>query len=297
MKIAFALPVLVLRLGMVVGIALPASAQTFTEFPIPSHPGGQPEGITVGPDGALWFTEYTGNKIGRITTAGVITEFPTITIDSRSRSITTGPDGALWFTEAGASKIGRIPTTATPENPQLTEFPVPLSGPFGITTGPDHALWFTSGNMTVGRITTTGVFTNQFPGAGLTGITTGPDRALWIASSTTNYIVRMTAEGVAGVISRFKIPTATSGPWKITTGPDGALWFTEQLAGKIGRVATNGSMREFTLPKNALPAGITPFRRCRLRWSGIVWRGADVSIHWCSTSRRCPLPAYRTHSG
>jgi virginiamycin B lyase len=30
---------------------------------------GQPEGITVGPDGALWFTNRTGNSIGRITTS------------------------------------------------------------------------------------------------------------------------------------------------------------------------------------------------------------------------------------
>jgi streptogramin lyase len=27
-----------------------------------------PQGITTGPDGALWFTNYDGNSIGRITT-------------------------------------------------------------------------------------------------------------------------------------------------------------------------------------------------------------------------------------
>ena len=32
--------------------------------------------ITARPDGNLWFTEYEGNKIGRITTSGIITEFP-----------------------------------------------------------------------------------------------------------------------------------------------------------------------------------------------------------------------------
>jgi len=34
-----------------------------------------PDQITAGPDGALWFTEARGNKIGRITTEGAITEF------------------------------------------------------------------------------------------------------------------------------------------------------------------------------------------------------------------------------
>jgi virginiamycin B lyase len=35
-----------------------------TEFPIPGG-GGVPVDITAGPDGNLWFTEITGNKIGK----------------------------------------------------------------------------------------------------------------------------------------------------------------------------------------------------------------------------------------
>lgn len=31
----------------------------------------EPHSIAVGPDGALWFTEFSGNKIGRISTDGV----------------------------------------------------------------------------------------------------------------------------------------------------------------------------------------------------------------------------------
>jgi streptogramin lyase len=87
------------RAGVVLGWPAGAGAQTITEFPIPTV-GGSPISITTGRDGALWFTERIGNKIGRITTAGVITEFP-IPTDSVSlpRGITSGPDGALWFTE------------------------------------------------------------------------------------------------------------------------------------------------------------------------------------------------------
>jgi streptogramin lyase len=96
-------------LGATVGVATGALAQTITEFPISTS---GPVGITVGPDGALWFTEGSGNKIGRITPAGVITEFPIPTAGSGPVGITAGPDGALWFTENGTNKIGRIPTTA-----------------------------------------------------------------------------------------------------------------------------------------------------------------------------------------
>ncbi|HEX9304299.1 MAG TPA: hypothetical protein VGA31_07600, partial [Thermoanaerobaculia bacterium] len=72
--------------------------------------------ITTGPDGNLWFIE--GNAIGRITTAGVVTEFPMPTPQSYPTRIVAGPDGALWFTESGfangSPKIGRITTARAP---------------------------------------------------------------------------------------------------------------------------------------------------------------------------------------
>ena len=180
MRIAIAslLLAMALRLGAAVEI-MPAAAQTFTEFILPT-PASRPSAITTGPDGALWFTEF-GGKIGRITTRGSITEF-LIKGGGILHSITTGPDGALWFTEFTSNKIGRIPTTATVENLQLTEFTVPGSpAPFGITTGPDGALWFTEGvGGKIGRITTTGVVTEfTIPTAKSGEITTGPDGALW----------------------------------------------------------------------------------------------------------------------
>jgi hypothetical protein len=46
---------------------LPAWAKvgTITEFPLPA-PSSAPFGITLGPDGKVWFTESQGNNIGRI---------------------------------------------------------------------------------------------------------------------------------------------------------------------------------------------------------------------------------------
>jgi virginiamycin B lyase len=120
----------------------PAVAQTFTEFAITTGHGSL-DGITAGPDGALWFTE-SGGFIGRITTAGVVTDFPIPTANSNPTGIAAGPDGALWFTEAGdtgfyAGGIGRITTAGV-----ITEFPLP-GGPSAITTGglTTGGLWFT----------------------------------------------------------------------------------------------------------------------------------------------------------
>src|SRR5687767_7975121 len=69
-------------------VVLPATARAaITEFVVPT-PNSQPAGITVGPDGALWFTEENGHKIGRITTDGAITEYPIPTVPSAPGEIT-----------------------------------------------------------------------------------------------------------------------------------------------------------------------------------------------------------------
>jgi virginiamycin B lyase len=49
-----------------------------------------------------------GNKIGRITAAGAVTEFTIPSDGSGPHSITTGPDGALWFTEYYGNRVGRL---------------------------------------------------------------------------------------------------------------------------------------------------------------------------------------------
>lgn len=47
------------------GVATLLPAQTLTYFNLPTQ-GSRPGGITVGPDGALWFNEIAAPKIGRI---------------------------------------------------------------------------------------------------------------------------------------------------------------------------------------------------------------------------------------
>ena len=58
---------------------------------------------------ALWFAEQGGNKIGRITTNGTITEY-SANLDSNAdpTGIAAGPDGNMWFAETGTDKMGRV---------------------------------------------------------------------------------------------------------------------------------------------------------------------------------------------
>jgi streptogramin lyase len=136
---------LLLVVAMALASFLPANAVASSPVPGPevsmtgydlADAQSNPQGITSGPDGALWFTEAYGNKIGRITTSGTISEYAVPTSGSSPEGIAAGPDGALWFTEGVSSKIGKV----TPSG-SFTEYAVPTSGssPFGITAGPDGA--------------------------------------------------------------------------------------------------------------------------------------------------------------
>jgi len=181
----------------------------------------------AGPDGALWFAESSGGKIGRITTPGAFTEYP---VQSSPYYITAGPDGALWFTQGsdgGAVNIGRITTAGT-----STEYPNPqFDGSIEITTGPDGALWFTGSAGGVGRITTAGTITKYGADTLGYGITTGPDGALWYAGG--NAIYQITT---SGAVTPYFLQMPDAQAYGITNGPDGALWFTDSGTNSIGMV-------------------------------------------------------------
>ena len=81
----------------------PSSAPAFRPHPAP-------RGITLGPDGNIWFTEQTGNRIGRITPSRVVAEFSVgLSPDANPGGMALGPDGNVWFVEPG-NRIGRITT-------------------------------------------------------------------------------------------------------------------------------------------------------------------------------------------
>src|SRR6266545_890743 len=236
---------------------IPATGQSITEFPVPLFQGtfsSAVQSITSGPDGALWFTELGASRIGRITTAGVISEFTVPTTSSGPFGIAAGPDGELWFTEGFGNKVGRITTSGT-----FAEFTIPTatSAPARIAAGPDGALWFAElGGDKIGRITTAGAlseFNVPTAAAGPSGITAGPDGALWFTEFNGSKIGRIMT---AGVLDEFVVPTPSSFPFGITAGPDGARWFTETGVNKIGRITTGLAPIVATIPVLTLPRAL-----------------------------------------
>ncbi|HXO26231.1 MAG TPA: protease pro-enzyme activation domain-containing protein [Thermoanaerobaculia bacterium] len=214
--------------------------------------------LAAGPDDAVWFTALSlspgtiGDQVGRITTAGVVTEFPIPNCPQQCfpAGIAGGPDGGVWITDVVQSRIDRFSTGGAVTTFALT----PNSGPVPITAGPDGALWFldySTLNPGIGRLTTSGSLTSfplpaddvPPPFFGVEpSITSGLDGAIWYTEPGSNRIGRITT---AGKVTEIPVPTPRAGLTKIVTGPDGALWFAEASAMKIGRITTAGTITEF----------------------------------------------------
>ncbi len=220
----------------------PGNGGAFTEFSVPSGAASAPYGIVSGPDGALWFTEVIGNKIGRITTNGSVTEFSGLTPSAFATGIAVGPDSNLWFAECNVSKIGKITTAgAISEYATITTSSAPLS----VAAGPDGNLWFTEANANkIGLVTTSGT---MLPEVSLTAsskpyvITNGPSSTMYFTLYHANEIGYITPPSTT--VSYITIPTASAGPFGLATGPgsDGVshLWFGEATGNNIG-VVTQG---------------------------------------------------------
>jgi streptogramin lyase len=115
---------------------------TITEFQVPT-PYAEPLDIVVGSDGNLWFTEFNGQAVERITPSGVISEFRSASFIG-GLGITTGPDGNLWLTQSTGSYVVRLTTAGAAT---FYSTPTPNAYPLGITVGPDGNIWFSEDNV------------------------------------------------------------------------------------------------------------------------------------------------------
>ncbi|HXB05143.1 MAG TPA: hypothetical protein VNY77_09810 [Candidatus Angelobacter sp.] len=214
-----------------------------------------PEAITLGPDGNLWFTEFWTNRIGRMTPAGALTEFPIPTSGSGPRGIVAGPDRNLWFVESSRfhPAIARITPAGVVTEFLVGQGPTDIT-PYSIAVGPDRNLWFTqeqgpARQDSIGRITPAGsVTTFALPaGSVANGLTGGPDGNVWFTDISGNAIGRMS---LAGAVHLFQLPRRNAQPNAIVAGPQGRMWFTESAS-----VASIGS----TVPEATLSSRVVTF--------------------------------------
>src|SRR5579863_8693356 len=221
----------------------------YIEFPIPTA-SSEPEGLTVGSDRQVYFTEFAGNKIGRITQAGVITEFPIPTADAGASFIAADGKGALWFNEINADKIGKMLFNGT-----FTEYLIPTasSQPYAVAfTTSNKGVWFTelAGNKIGTIVVKTGKLTeytlpepNSQPG----GIIAGPNGEIWFTELNAARIGQINT--ATGLIKEFAVPAPGQ---FINKNKYGDLYFTMPSLQAVGEITTDGQyVTDF-------PSGVSP---------------------------------------
>ncbi len=212
----------------VAGVA--TTAGKLTVHDIPSGDYIQNGGLTLGPDGNVWFTEQA--HIGKITTGGKITEYtyPSGATSNSYGDVAVGPDGNVWFTEYNNTIVGKI----VPATGKITEYNLTTQGvacnPEAIVAGPDGNMYFTcNGYNDLGQITTAGVAQKFYDAYGMTyiaqGLIKGPDGNPWFADANGAFIGEFNP---ANDSFTTYVPPYTSGTvYNLVLGPDGNLWTPE----------------------------------------------------------------------
>lgn len=184
--------------------------------------------LGLGSDGNVWFAERA--HIGRITPAGVVTEFryPSGSSNNRDAHPVAAPDGNVWFTEIDKDKVAHI----NPSTHVITEKDVSgtCHNPHGMVVGPDNALYMMCNFVGLARMTTAGAIT-AFSLAGHGTSETGEELAkglnghIFFVSAQPNELGEFNPATHA--IMYHDEPVKTGLINDIIAGPDGNIWGTE----------------------------------------------------------------------
>jgi streptogramin lyase len=227
-----------------------------TSYTIPTS-SALPEGIALGPNKHVWFTEWNQDKIGDVSKNGAFQEItikPPVQSPSQSVVMIQGPDKRIWFgtdvNGIGAHTVGgkTVFYDTQINSEQIT----------GLTVGPDGNIWYTtSSGPHIGKMTTSGVPTNYNVGAsGGFGLSAGPDGRVWFADPGSSRIGAINPDG-SGLI--YYNAGLTGQPYNVVKAPDGNLYFATATAEEIGRITTAGAIAECPInaPNAFVALGIT----------------------------------------
>jgi virginiamycin B lyase len=105
-------------------------------FDIPSR-GSSPTDIAVGGDGAVWFLQFRGNKLGRFL-GGKFDEFDVPLAAPGLSGITIAPDGSVWFGLLRHHRLARWRAGKV----ELFELPRDQARPFSLAADAAGNIWY-----------------------------------------------------------------------------------------------------------------------------------------------------------
>jgi virginiamycin B lyase len=284
----------------VIGLLVVTSTVDFNlkQFPITTADSRPYDLVVV--NGAVWFTEFNGNKLAKLDPiSGAIQEFAVPTQASAPTGIALAPDGALWFAERNANKVGRF----DPATSQFKEFSYAAANAQfeDIAVSADNKnVWLTSPSLN--RMVQFSPGVQQFfdvptsPFVRPLGIVTDDSPPLF----TPWVVARPQEAGRSDVVGRYAPGTISLWNWQsLPASGDGAsglayrvvadireLWFTGFDQGTVGRLVTTANGSRVRIEKAPIddsgatkPWGITAVPQ------GDVWiaaSGSNEIIRWRS---------------
>ena len=139
-----------------------------------------------------------------------VTEFSTSSNSTQPSGIAVDSEGNVWFTLENHSALAEL----TPSTGKIQEFKIPIREKASTVTWP----------MTVDNSRGTVWFTDQ------------TSNSIWSFDMITHKF------------KEYKLQTPNCFPFGIAVDRQGNIWFTEFFGNKIGEIAANGSIYEFTIP-------------------------------------------------
>ncbi len=256
--------------------AVPAPAVQVRTFAVPTADAGL-SNLVEGPDGALWFNEQNAFEVGRITSAGAISQFAiprepySAAGDGPSTIVASGAN--LWTLSNVGSTIEAISVagTVTPMYARLNQSAT------NIAADSRGGVWAASLSGAGGGSVSGGLFRVDPPTGAVRNyraprfggqyqplpMTPGPDGTVWFADGG-SAIKRVTS---AGRVTAIRIHG--SGSMLVTSlasDRKGDLWFTEYVpgggyarstGGAIGEIRAGSTVATVTkLPGNKAPGSL-----------------------------------------
>jgi streptogramin lyase len=248
--------------------ALAAPVGALKQFKVPTA-NSQPRAITNGSDGNRWFTEGTEftaapAKIGRITPAGVITEFAPDVADGCNFCIITdiaqGPGAILYITSNDPTLMRFDVATQSFQTPVQMPNTSALGGNLAVSA---TDVWITDfNNDVVWRYhLSDGQFTS-FPVSDPADVAVDVAGSAWftqpgdVNAPGTSTIGRIDAATGAVTTTPTSDGSTTVAPRSITVATDGQVWFTARFTPQaVGRLNPSNTVTLFPVT-NAGPSGI-----------------------------------------